>query len=268
MALGGRQAEKAGEELAVEVRQLEIALENAEPEFESAEADALFQLLESVLFTTLEDVVVDEVVGSVVEEIPALLEDTLRSIDGALSDVVVPLDLGFGDPVELLLNGSLATLRAEERTRLRATLDFTVGATREPRFLLARRDPRLDADAVPPLFTSSRVQIGVLSGLVNGLLHTLWNASDRALSERDPGRAERAGGDGGDLGQAPPVLTQTSPRRPRSPCSASGGLGSRSRRRTGCSAWARRCASEQGSTSSMARSSAPADTARCRYLGA
>ena len=209
------QAEKArGEELAVEVRQLEIALENAEPEFESAEADALFQLLESVLFTTLEDVVVDEVVGSVVEEIPALLGDTLRSIDGALSDVVVPLDLGFGDPVELLLNGSLATLRAEERTRLRATLDFTVGATREPRFPSSRGVIRaLESDAVPPLFTSSRVQIGVLSGLVNGLLHTLWNAGliELSLSEDLPAGLSVLVETVEISGKLPPVLTQTRP---------------------------------------------------------
>lgn len=177
-AIVSLRTEKArGGDLVVEVERLELALENAEPDFEDVEANALFELVEGALFNSLEDVLLDQVAGSLVDEIPTLVEDLLRSIDESLNGLEVPLDLGFGEPLTLRLYAGLATLQPVQRDHLLATVDTAIGVDAPPAFPDSRGSMRLLPEDQPaPLFALSRVQIAVIDGLLNGLLHTLWNA--------------------------------------------------------------------------------------------
>ncbi|MFT4703561.1 MAG: hypothetical protein ACI81R_001253 [Bradymonadia bacterium] len=164
------------EPLVVDVRRVELALEEAEPAFESAEADALFQLLESALFSSIEDVLLEEVAGSLLDEIPTLISGLLGSLDSALADQEIPLNLGFGEPLVLTVDGELATMTAVERDHLRATLDVVTGVPRASQFPDSRGVARSTRrDRTTSLFSLSRMQIAVAESLVNGVLHNLWS---------------------------------------------------------------------------------------------
>ena len=161
--------------LEVSVDEITIAVESATSQFASADANAVFTLAQSVLRTTIEDLLVDTLNGSFIDQLPALLEDTLGGLDSALKDQSIELDLGFGTPLTLNLDAGISSISTKYRHSLHAPLQATTSIDTLRTQPSTRGVPLMQAPA-NPFFNSSRIQIGLRLGFLNGLLHTLWDA--------------------------------------------------------------------------------------------
>lgn len=177
----------------VTVGRLELAVESATANFASPEANAIFALAQSALRTTLETLLLDTVQGAFVDQLPALLGDTLGALDTALQNQTLDLDLGFGSPLTLLLDARITRLETHRRSRLEAGLSGSaaLNSPRRQTGSLGIPSPWVAAD---PFFASSRIQIGVQQGFVNGLLHGLWDAGllELDVTEQLPINTDRA----------------------------------------------------------------------------
>jgi hypothetical protein len=203
-------SKERGGTLEVALDRFEVALENIEPEFASEEANALFALVEGALFASVESLLVDEVAAALVDEIPRLFLSLFESIDASLTGQRIPLDLGLGAPLVLELDAGLATLAAQQRDHLLASVDVRVGVDAAPLYPDTRGSLRSQAVVGPaPLFSFSRLQIAVVEGLLNGLLHTLWNAGllELDVTEQLPAGIAVLVESVTASGKLPPVLT-------------------------------------------------------------
>ncbi|HJL28111.1 MAG TPA: hypothetical protein RMG45_06000 [Polyangiaceae bacterium LLY-WYZ-15_(1-7)] len=168
---------KAGPEAPVEasVEELTIAIEDVEGRFRSAEANAILQLAEGLLRSTLEDQLRDAFGDSLLDAIPAVLADAIGSLDTALQDQTIPLETELFPPVTIQLDGRVASIDTRYRRWMRTPLQMTVSTDATP----AWPESRGAADLVgvtDPLFETTPVQLGMKVALLNGLLHTLWNS--------------------------------------------------------------------------------------------
>lgn len=168
--------------LEVEVSNITLAVESARSDFTSAEANAIFTLAQSVLRTTLEDVLVDTVNDTFVSELPALIEDTLGSLDTAFRDQTFDLDLGFGTPISLHFDAGISSITSRFRHSVYAPMFVTMNVDAPRNHTTSRGIPLMVTTPSDPFFQSSRVQLGIRLGLFNGLLHSLW---DGGLLELD-----------------------------------------------------------------------------------
>jgi len=180
--------------LVVDVDNIILAVESASSEFASPEANAIFTLAQSVLRTTIEDLLVDVLNDSFVSELPALLQDTLGGLDSALRDQSIDLDLGFGNPITLNFDAGISSIVTRYRHSLYAPMRAraSVEGTRfQPN---SRGIPLLTASPSDPFFHASRMQIGLRLGLLNGLLHALWDAGllELDVSEQLPLQVDQA----------------------------------------------------------------------------
>lgn len=205
----------AEDPLVVEARTIEVALEDARGEFEEEELNAIIELAEGLLFATLEDIVLDTLQEAFLDELPALLEDALGSIEGSLIEESIELDLGLGgDPVSLNVAASLNSLVPEARSGLQIDIGVGMGTTATPVHPESRgiaMDVPFDREA--PLFASSRIQIGVRVPLLNGIMHALWNSGLLEIDATDLIPPELAFViQGAELtGLLPPHITPTRP---------------------------------------------------------
>ncbi|MCB9598856.1 MAG: hypothetical protein H6721_07680 [Sandaracinus sp.] len=161
--------------LEASIEDLTIAIEGIEGRFEAAEANAVLRLAEGLLRTTLERELADAFGSTLLDTIPAVLTDALSSIDTALQDQTIPIDTGIFPAVTLNLDGRLAGLTTEYRRWMRAPLQLSVSTDATASHPDSRGAADLIADA-DPLFRGRPVQAGIKVGLLNGLLHTLWNS--------------------------------------------------------------------------------------------
>lgn len=161
--------------LEASIEDLTIAIEGIEGRFDAAEANAVLRLAEGLLRSTLERELADAFGSTLLDAIPAVLTDALGSIDTALQDQTIPIDTGIFPPVTLNLDGRLASLTTEYRRWMRAPLQLTVSTDATATHPTSRGAADLLADA-DPLFRGRPVQAGIKVGLLNGLLHTLWNS--------------------------------------------------------------------------------------------
>lgn len=168
---------KAGPDAPIEsrVRDLQVAVEDIEGRFTAPEANAILQLAEGLLRSTLETQLQAAFSGSLLDAIPAVLTDALGSLDTALQGQSVAIDTPLFPAVTLQLDGRLAGLDSRYRRYLRAPLQLTVGTDQRATHPDSRGAANLVA-AADPLFATSPVQLGVKVALLNGLLHTLWNS--------------------------------------------------------------------------------------------
>jgi hypothetical protein len=166
-----------GQDFTAEITDVELSIQSAESNFASPEADALFELAESALRTKIEDILVDTLSEQFIEALPDILVDALNSVEDQLTALSFELDTGFTDPMELTITGTIGSFSTEYRRSMRATLAADVITDSAP--LLD------DAPGIPmateysndvSLFETSRAQIAVRLGLLNGLLHGLWQA--------------------------------------------------------------------------------------------
>lgn len=179
----------------VQVESLSVAVEDATPNFASAEANAIFELAQSALRTTLETLLIDSLQGTFVDQIPTLLTDVFTALDDALSDQVIDLDTGLGSPITLSIDGDVRTLDTAFRDHLTATLGLTAETDVTDVHAGSRGQALLFPDKSPPSFyQASRIQFALPFAMVNALLHTLWDAGllEVDVTEQVPVNVDRA----------------------------------------------------------------------------
>lgn len=161
----------------VQVQSLSVAVENIAPNFASAEANAVIELAQSALRTTIEELLVDTLEGTFINEIPTLLSSVFTSLDDVLSNQTVDLDTGLGTPITLSIDGDVRTLDSAFRDHLTATLGLTAGTDVSGVHADSRGFAKLyPGKPDPEFFQQSRIQFGLPFALVNALLHALWDA--------------------------------------------------------------------------------------------
>lgn len=165
-----------GEDVNVVVDSLSVAIESATPQFASPEANAIFALASSVLRRTLEEMLIDALEGSFINEIPALLANVFTTLDETLSGIEVPIDTGLGAPVDLSIDGGLRGIDAVYREHITAMLQLEANTSVTNTYPDARGVPLLFPVAEQPFFQQSRVQFGVRFALVNAILSGLWQS--------------------------------------------------------------------------------------------
>lgn len=203
-------------ELRVEVAAVRLALEGASGRFVSPEANAVLDVVEGLLFQAVEGFLVDAIEEAFVSQVPTLLEGALGSVDTALQNIELPLDLGFGPPATLQLNGALATIDSVRRQRLTAVLDLGLGALGAPTFADAPGIPiERPIDAEPEPFTGGRAAVLIPLAVINGVLYSVWNAGllELDVSDQIPESLSILV-DAVELhGALPPLVTQPDPDR-------------------------------------------------------
>ncbi len=164
------------DELAVTVSNFDIALVEATPVFATEEANAVFLLAEGALFGLVEDLLVDTVAGSLLDEVPLLVEDLLNSLDESLGGEPFTLDL-LGDPVQIQVNGDLATAQVELGRALGLRIDVALTTDQTEGHPDSRGIAQVTERPDPPLlFDAPRASFALRMSLLNGALHSLWNA--------------------------------------------------------------------------------------------
>jgi hypothetical protein len=201
-----------------EVDEVALVLDDAIGVFDDPRASALFDLAESALRTTLEDTLTEAVGSSFLDALPALLRDTLESLEGALDGQVLPIDAGLGAPVTVTLDAELGAVTPDYRAQLVADLTTTV-RTDAPRRLAAptRGAPLREAlDAPAPFLRDGRLQLAVRLGLLNGLLHALWSSGllEVELTELLPPQLASLVRSGSLSAALPPVIAPAEPGEP------------------------------------------------------
>ncbi|MFP4598108.1 MAG: hypothetical protein ACLFVJ_07650 [Persicimonas sp.] len=163
------------EDFSAEVADISLSLQRADSHFASPEANAVFDLAESALRSKIEELLVDTLQGQFIDALPAMLADALNSIEAQLDGLSFELATGFSDPLELSLDGSIASFDTTYRNSMTAMLSTDISANAPPALT--------DSPGIPlaseftsrlPLFETSRAQIGLRLALLNGLLHSLW----------------------------------------------------------------------------------------------
>lgn len=204
------------DDLVVELGEVQLALEDARGFFVAPEANAILEVVEGLLFRAVENLLVDAVSDAFVSEVPALIDDGLRSVEDLLTDVRFPLDLGFGDPTTLWLDGAIATVVPVRANDLTASLDLAVGAYTAPAFEDARGVPLSAAvDDDPEPFSDGNVVVQVRLPVVNALLYSLWNAGliDIDISDQIPPEFALFMDRASVAGRLPPVVSPPGPDR-------------------------------------------------------
>jgi hypothetical protein len=172
-----RLRQRIDEDIDVAVELVDLAVESITGYFASPQANAIVALAETSLFSAIENVALDLVNEQFLDELPAVLGDAVGSIDDLLGNQTFPLDLGFGAPITLTVGANLETLTPSRRTDLTASLGVSLGVDQPPVHPesrgIALNAPLTEA---PSLFQTSRVQIALRLPVLNGLLHSIWNA--------------------------------------------------------------------------------------------
>ena len=155
-----------------------MAIEQASSDFADERAEAVFTLAQSALRTQIETVLVDALRDSFIDTLPALLSDALNSLDEALAGQTFPLDAGLGGgPIDITFNGQITSFTKDPLRSVDASVDTTLAAEVAPSkesLGTALMVPYAEGQA--PFLQRSRVQIALRLGLINGLLHGLWDA--------------------------------------------------------------------------------------------
>ena len=171
------QKDSEDDELVVSLEDLAVGIETIEGTFVSAETDAVFDLLTSAFRTTLEDVLLDLIRGTMEESVPAVLGDALGAVDSALMGQEIPLASAPFPAVTIQIDGAINRLSTTFRGEMEARLRTTVGTDVPSIHADSRGVARLDLLPNPPRFyREGSLQLGVRLAMLNGLLYSLWSS--------------------------------------------------------------------------------------------
>jgi hypothetical protein len=149
------------------------------------ELNALLTVLDSTFRGLIEGVLDGEFLDTFASALPALFEGLLGALGDLLSDVVLELDTGLGDPVTLMIDGHIAALDIVQGPpsgslvppgHITVRLDATVDTTAEPVHPDSRGAAQPDAMPEPPFSNVAGLQLAIRQDFINALLHSLWNA--------------------------------------------------------------------------------------------
>ena len=197
------------EDIHVHLADLVLAVESAEPNFDSDEANAIFELADSMLRDQLEELVLDAIDDAFVDSLPDMILDLFESLDGILADQQFDLDLDFADPLTIDFDGQIGQLLPIRGEGLEGYISAELNVDAAPVFPDNPGVPISHAEAVTnPMFAESRVQLALNLSLLNSILHSLWSAGllDLDITEQ----VEELAGliDAGHAnGKLPPVVT-------------------------------------------------------------
>ena len=200
----------AQEPFTVEMTHFELAIEDATPNFASAEANAIFQLADSALRTSLEDLLLDSVNLSFIDTLPNLLEDVFTSLEDAIAHQEFDLDVGIGEPISLEFAGQIGQLGTVFMEGLEGFVEASLmvdGASHFPDnpgvAMLYAGPPGF------PFFDGSRIQIGLNLTLINAIFHNLWDAGllNIDISEMIPSNFAALLSEGNAFGRLPPLAS-------------------------------------------------------------
>jgi hypothetical protein len=160
----------------VTLESLSTAIESAQGRFDSAEANAVFKLAESTLRTALERELEKGFRSTLANTLPAVLGGALGALDTALRDRTITLDTGIFPTTNLLVDGRIRALETLHGRYLGALMQATLGSDRPVAHPASRGTALVAARPGSPLFESRPLELGVRMGLLNAVLHTLWNS--------------------------------------------------------------------------------------------
>ena len=187
----------------------EIAVEGATPNFNSEEANAIFELADSVLRDNIEDILLEGIDLSFIETLPDMLLDILDSLEEIIDGYEIELDLGMGDPLTLSFDGAVEQFTPIRGEGLEGIVSAELSVDAEPHFPDTLGVPMLQAeDVASPFFSQGRVQLGIDLTMVNAIFHNLWNAGllDLDITEMVPDNFASLIEEGHAEGLLPPVL--------------------------------------------------------------
>ena len=167
------------DEVAVDVVEVDVAIESVDGTFASPEAAAVFRLAAGVLRTTLEAQLRDVIGGVIGDVIPPVLSGVLSGIDHALEGVSVAIDQPPLPAIELRIDGRMSRIEPRYRDALAAPLSLSVSVPSASLHPGSRGVARaaLDPDALAETSLGDAPgRIGVRLGVLNALLHVLWDA--------------------------------------------------------------------------------------------
>ncbi len=172
--------EKAGpdEDVHVELIDFEIAIEGAEPNFNSDEANAFFELADSVLRDQLEDILFDAIDLSFVDALPTLLQEVFESLDDIIAGQQFDLELeDLGVDLTIDLDGQVGQLTPIAGEGIEGFVSAGVSLDADPVFPDALGAPIQEVhDGELPFFSGGRLQLGINLALLNTMMHAIWNA--------------------------------------------------------------------------------------------
>lgn len=200
--------EPGDDSFTVELQDFQLAIEDALPAFESAEANAIFELAEGALRENLEDIILGSVNLSFIDTLPELLENVFSSLEEAMAYQEFNLDTGLGDPITLKFTGAIEELVPSYFDGLQGHIAAELSASGTSHFpdspgvALDRTGPRLF-----PFFQSSRIQIGLDLGLLNTFFHLVWDVGllDIDITDMIPSNFAALIQHGQAEGKLPPV---------------------------------------------------------------
>lgn len=198
----------------VDLTSLEVALEELRPRFLDGDANAVLDFAQSALRATVEQLLLDMVVQDFAQDVPGVLADALSSLDGALSGLSLPLDTGLSAPINLELDAGVYRVTTHPGEHIEANLEAAI-RTGAPSLHPESRGVGLMhwPQAQAPFLSNKRLQIGGPMALLNGILHTLWDAGlmDIPVSDVLPPEIGFLILDANVVPRLPPVIR---PRRP------------------------------------------------------
>lgn len=165
----------ADEPFDISIETIEVAIQDATSQFDDAQANAIFALARSALRVQVESVLTAGLESSFLDTIPGVLSDGLNGLEEGLSMQSFDLDLGFGGTATTLdFQGKINALTLTPLRDATMVMATTITA-QSPPVHTSRGVATMAAQPAPPeLFESSRIQLAVRLGVLNGLLHSLW----------------------------------------------------------------------------------------------
>ena len=193
----------------VEMNDFELALEDAEPNFDADEANAVFELADSALRDNIEDIIFESVDLSFIDTLPDLVVDMLDSLDEVMADQEFELDLEFGEPLNIGFDGQPGQFTPVRGSGLEGHVAADFGLDAEAIHDDTPGIPLLEPEmSQSPMFDDSNIQIGLDIAVLNGVFHSLWNAGflDLDITELVPESFQNIINDGQAEGMLPPVM--------------------------------------------------------------
>lgn len=164
----------------------DVALETATGKFADPQANAIFALAAGFLRTTVNQLLKEALGDALVGAVPGALESVFSALDTALANRSFDVDAAPLPKVTLTLDGHLDAIDVTPLDAMRASLSL---ATKTNRTTAAHPGSRgvalVDTSTADAAFASPRAQLGVRFAVLNGLLHTLWNAGMFEIPKSD-----------------------------------------------------------------------------------
>lgn len=201
----------ADDDFEAELQEFELTVEDASPNFEDDQANAIFEVADSMLRTELEDIILDSLDTSFIDNLPDMLLEMLESLEEEMASEQLEIDMDFGEPIEASFSGEIGEFSPVWGEGLHGVLDAQVELDAPAHYPdnpgVAVLEPGANES---PLFADSRVQFGIDLTVLNTMFHSLWNAGllDIEITDMVPESVEGLIDEGHAEGLMPPVLVE------------------------------------------------------------